>query len=517
VLFRSGAAGLSGGLASGMEESPFSGQPTPYATDQDRASPVSSDKATGLLEQMAASLGDMMKHVTSMDERLEKIEGLEKDGVKYAKETADHLEYLHDQAELDKKKFHKKDMPTQISKTASTKPEKSWLETITGWLTTLGGAAMKFGAVLGKLLSPFKLLGAMLGGVFRLITSGLKLMSGAVLGKMGIKIAGKTLEAGTDIAKAGGTQTAEEAAAKAATHTGKLIEHGVKGAEAIEQLKEGGKGIHGAAKLAEKGAEKVAPELTEGAMKAMLKKSIPKVLAKGGAQIAGSGTLGLASMAAGLLFASQKLAEGDVTGAVLEGFGGVPLAGIPFLVASVIRDAYSDIYSKPGEEKIQMENDPEWKKRTTALAPMAYDTVKNFLSGEKEKTDETGPTPLVQAPQLPDTDKPEAAFETAMADFEKSASGLANLNPTESENDQKLSPSAMFGLPTTGDNLTRAAEAKRDAEVSRNAAPTSAPQIINNNVRNNNSNQTNIHQGMAPVRKDDTSWIRQTDRVHAPA
>jgi len=502
-----GAAGLQGGIPPGMEES-TEGMPTPYGGETGGPSPASGGGQSGLLEQMASTLGMILKRLTT-------IEGFEQRGVDLAQKQADHLEFLHDEAELEKHKFHKRDMPTQVTKDVTGKPTKSWMETIMGWFGVLGVAAAKFGGVLGKLLDPIKLIGAAIAKLSSLILDGLKMLGPLGLKALGLggKIAGKAAEVGKDataLAKTGGKE-----AIKTGAHAAKALETGVKVGEGLESIKgameHGAKGAvaHGATAI----AKKAAPELTEGAIKAILKKSIPKIVTKGAAQIAGTGTLGLASVAAGLLFASQKLAEGDMTGAVLEGLGGVPIAGLPFLVASVIRDVYSEIYSKEGEEKVTPENDPDKWKHMANLVPMVTQGVKDMLSGETKKED-TAPTPVTLAQ---DTTPPEPNIDALQKGIEKSAADLANVGLPSAPTELSPQENQALGQPITGEQLTNANERKRNAEVGTGAAPATNANVVNNNVKNITTNQSTIHQSMAPAHKDETSWIRQVNRSLAPS
>jgi uncharacterized membrane protein YebE (DUF533 family) len=76
---------------------------------------------------------------------------------------------------------------------------------------------------------------------------------------------------------------------------------------------------------------------------------------------------------------------------------------------------------------------------------------------------------------------------------------------------------AVFGMPISGQALTQASDNRQDLEMSGKVAAPTAPSIINNTVKNISATNNNVHQNMAPARKEESSFIRSQNRGFAPA
>lgn len=172
--------------------------------------------------------------------------------------------------------------------------------------------------------------------------------------------------------------------------------------------------------------------------------------------------------------AAEGLKRGEYDAAATASLMGVPAAGTPEQKATI--------------------------GAVTQLATKAY--------GEVYK-DEQG------KPLTPSTDKSDqkATRVTQMVQEASKALGVSLSAPQATA----ISPTEVPApMPTTGETLAQANDMQRTAAMMQAPGISGAPTIINN-VKNNNTNSSTIHQAMAGARSDESSYLRWLDRDYAPA
>ena len=141
-------------------------------------------------------------------------------------------------------------------------------------------------------------------------------------------------------------------------------------------------GVLGAAKTVAGVTGVASKETIETAAKKVLEKSVFKSVAN---------KIPFLAVASGLIFATQRMFNGDTTGAKMDlasgVVGAIPGAGwAPSLaidVASAARDIYKEVY------QVQPEDDPEFKNRIGAIT----EVVEKILKPNTVKTDDAGGSP----------------------------------------------------------------------------------------------------------------------------
>lgn len=509
------------GLAPRMDEPtdiPESLSPTPVDRDDATApTPDRSKKEMALFEQMARSLAWIATHITHIALKIEAIKPEEeiklfKEIAKATNESVAQLEEAKDRDAENAAEFHKRS-PVAVGKDGKekAKPETGgWLEKIMGWLKNLGPLAVAFGAGLSKLFSPLKLIGGVLKWLFKLIMKGLSFLGGGALSMM--KKGGSAVLSGA--AKLGGGLLSG-AKGLLGKFTGTAAEETAEAGAKVGTKAAGKVGGKIAAKSAGKGADLIAKELetatkigkgAAGAVKGGIKEKIAKVMAKSVPKAMGKAIPGWGA-AVGLAFAAQKLMSGDWLGAAIETAGGVPFVGIPAIVAGIVRDTYSEIYSEEGKTPVQMETDPLRNERLPEIFEMAKSSVANFLS-DKEKEKETGATQMT-------TEKPTTIAEAAPSPTAE-PDDLSELMRDLTE--EATVPSKVTELPapppTTGQNMISSMDYQKhggDVPVQMGGG---APVV---NIRNTTTNSTSVQSGMASPRSAESSYLRSLDRGFVPA
>jgi hypothetical protein len=475
------AAGLQGVLPPGLDGAAgAAGSPSPANEGTEGgASPVSSTKVLNLLEKMVLSLHN--------------IEKFEEQGVGLAKAEA---ERIRDKEAAESAKF-KKVTPKQIIKGEEKKEGPSWLETLMGWFKILGAAALEFAASLGKLLNPLSLLGGALTRLLPSITGALKSLGKGAIGAVtkggsailkggkaiigGVKdLAGKILGTGAKVVGEAGEKAAGKIAAKELSSASKITK-GV------------GVAVEGVAKIAPK--SKIA---------GVLGRIAPKILGSKAATL-----IPVVGSAVGLAFAASRLLQGDLVGAGIDAAGALPIPGaaIPSLVASLVRDAYMEIYNADPF------TDPLIAERLPSLMTMAKESVSDWLMGEA-KTKSESPTAVGD----------DAARLDAIVGQTGSSVTPASMGGENSYENSSVPQTLMSSSPTelpaatpqTGQTLTQANDLQRNAAMTPATQGIVAPTIINN-VKNQTTNSTTTHQNMPPARSGESSYLRSLDRGFAPA
>ena len=138
------------------------------------------------------------------------------------------------------------------------------------------------------------------------------------------------------------------------------------------------------------------------------------------------------AVASGLIFATQRMFNGDTTGAKMDlasgVVGAIPGAGIPgslaIDVASAARDIYKEVY------QVQPEDDPEFKNRIGAIR----DVVEKLLKPNTEKANEVKDSPTVAAAPVVLPEDPAAAPANA-----------PSASPVSTDTPSKVSPAVDEG------------------------------------------------------------------------
>jgi hypothetical protein len=163
------------------------------------------------------------------------------------------------------------------------------------------------------------------------------------------------------------------------------------------------------------------------AIETAAKKILPKNLLKSVAT-----KIPFLSVATGLIFATQRMFNGDTTGAKMDLVSGVvgaiPGAGIPgslaIDVASAARDIYKEVY------QVQPEDDPEFKNRIGAIT----EVVEKLLKPNTEKANEVKDSPTVAAAPVVLPEDPAAAPANA-----------PSASPVSTDKPSKVSPAVDEG------------------------------------------------------------------------
>lgn len=143
---------------------------------------------------------------------------------------------------------------------------------------------------------------------------------------------------------------------------------------------------------------------------------------------------------------------------------------------------------------------PEQKATTSAVTQLV---AKSY--GEVYKDAQGNPlSPMKDTQENRERRVPELVKEATQA---LSRSLTATATPTE------IPPAP----PQTGLTLSQAAENQRNAEMSGKVASAGSSATVINNVKNNNSSVTNVHQNMPDPRSGETSYLRSLDRHYAGA
>jgi hypothetical protein len=481
--------------------------PTPATLDQtDSPTQVTGGESTNLLQQMSVTLVKILDKLTNMSGDVEKIREFEKESTELAERQAISMERMHDEAALERAKIKKKE-PTPVTKAGEEKkePGKSWLETIMGWLKKLGLAALAFAGILSKVLNPFSIFTGLLGRMAGTmgLTAGIKALAGGVVGAA--KAGGSAILKGGKSIIGGIKGIAEKVVGgvgKAAAATG--------GTVAAKELGAASKIAKGAGTVAE-GAAKIADK---GKIAGVLGKLAPKLLKSKAATM-----IPIVGSAVGLAFAASRLLQGDLIGAGIDAAGALPIPGaaIPSLVASLVRDAYMEIYNADPF------TDPLNKERLPSLMTMAKESVSDWLTGEsKAKSD--SPTQVSNESDAAKLDAivgAQTGTATAAPAMTPTAYGQV---PTAAPNvPQQLAALTNAVPPTelpapapmTGQNLSQANDMQRNA-TGPGGASISAPTVVNNTVHNNR-NSSSIHQNMPSPRSGESSYLRSRDREYSPA
>jgi hypothetical protein len=410
----------------------------------------------------------------------------------------------------------------------SGKPSGGLFETISGWFKSLSGSALEFGAALGLLSRPFSMLKGLVTGFFEMFKAGIQtipkmlenvpnVIKGAgQLGSSLVKgvkgIAGTVVGASAGLlgtaasaATKGATTGAMETAGKVATGAGEVATKGIAAATpAIKELNAASKVTQGVA-----GAERVA---SKSKVLGVLKNLAPKVLKSKAASI-----IPVVGTAMGLYFAAQRLMKGDLVGAGIDAAGALPIPGasIPAIVTSLVRDAYTEIYSPKNGPPVYPEQDPLAPERLPEMMELGKQTVSAWLSGEAaEKEQQGSPTAVagvtgVSGPtSVPSTPPTVVAASGPATSIPQSVQGgESSVSPRISE--MPASP------PQTGGALMAAREFQRDAapqaERDGGAGMTNLTKVNNNNINN-----TSVFPGMASPRSAESTWLRVTSRDYVP-
>jgi hypothetical protein len=205
---------------------------------------------------------------------------------------------------------------------------------------------------------------------------------------------------------------------------------------------------------------KTVAAVTGIASKEAIETAAKKVLAKNAFKMLAN-KIPFLAVASGLIFATQRMFNGDTTGAKMDlasgVVGAIPGAGIPgslaIDVASAARDIYKEVY------QVQPEDDPEFKNRIGAIK----DVVEKLLKPNTVKTDDAGESPELNPGAY---EKPATASPVILPE-----------NPVAGE-----SPTSKAVLPKPSSNPT-AAPAKNGAvdeggEIAPIASSVNSPVIV---------------------------------------
>jgi len=440
--------------------------------------------ALPLLDKMSLTLSQMLKRLTT-------IENFEAMSVKIAK---DHWDHVRDEAAEDKARFKNKSPAQQITKTEERPVKESPLSEM---FSTVGNLLKSFAESLGGLLPTLASIGAGLTMFLLPLKS--------IIAALGKGLLSGIATTGSAVMKGGSSLL---------NGVKKMLGFGEKGAEAI------------AGKLAEAPTEKVAKKITLKATKSVagVEKSLgaklsESVVGKVASSSKVSGVLGSlvpkvagkilgkALPGVGLALAANDLAQGNYVSGAINGIIGaaslVPGVGTGASVAlaatgaltELVNSAYGDLYKDEKGEPMNPLTDPDRGPRLLALAKEASSALSEAFLNAPEQTPETS--------QMAQTGAPETTPSKNKEDITVPTVSATPVAPSE----------VPAPNPSTGMKLIGAADAQRNSILS--PATSGGGATIINNVRNNNSNITNVSQGVSPARSEESSYLRSIDRSWA--
>ncbi len=476
-----GAAGLNTGMAPGTEPQTEFGNATAYAEPRNGPSAVASEKTTTLLEQMTSTLSIIATRLSDLSGHLEKIESFEKENLEFTKLQSERIQEMNDatkdSAALGASKAAHAHAPVQMGlkqKQDPTKEEGGWLSSIVKFLApvllplaaaaapvlaalaALGTAAFLIYKQFDKFKTSFTLLGESVQDLYNTIVETVSSIKTWFADSL-LSVSDTIVDAGESMIE--GVKSFLPGY-KSATE-----------AEKHEELKKTASGGgFGAARAQRKLAKEMAPEEDSDTV---LKKLAPKFAGR----IKGGST-------EEQMEARENLRSGAYVNPALKSLTGEEAPkGSPSKLAAtsaltqLVAQAYGELYKDKVGRPLRASKDPQSSTRLPALTKRASSYLAEAVS-------------------------PPAAISTSV-----------DTMPTATPS----SLPAVFGMPISGQALTQAADNRQELEMSGKAAATSTPSIINNSVKNISATNNNVHQNMAPARKEESSFIRSQNRGFAPA
>ncbi len=476
-----GAAGLNAGMAPGLETQTQFGTATPYTEPHNGPSAVASEKTTTLLEQMTSTLSIIATRLSDLSGHLEKIESFEKENLDITKLQSQHIQEMNDAskdaAALGASKTARAHAPVQMGmkqKQEPTKEEGGWLSSIVKFLApvllplaaaaapviaalaALGAGAYLIYKQFDKFKTSFSLLGDSVQELYHTLVD--------TVGSIKNWFADSLLSVSDTIVDAG----------ESMIEGVKSFIPGYKSAteaEKHEELKKTASGGgFGAARAQRKLAKEMAPEEDSDTV---LKNLAPKFAGR---------LKGISNEE--LNEAQENLRKGAyVDPAVKSLMGEESPKGSPSKMTAtatltqMVAQAYGQLYKDKKGNPLRPSKDSQSSTRLSALTKRAS-------------------TYLSDAVSPPTTITPAVSEVTSAA---------------------PSSLPAVFGMPISGQALTQAADNRQELELSGKSTATAGPSIINNSVKNISATNNNVNQGMAPARKEESSFLRSQDRGFAPA